>query len=69
MTGAINVLRDNQVYQQVWWSETEQIYRIWYSDLAKRDIVDVDPTWDADYAAWVVEQQQKQDQLGYGGGH
>jgi hypothetical protein len=60
MTGAINVLRGNQIYQQVWWSESEQIYRIWYSDSAKRDIVDVDPTWDADYAAWVIEQQQKQ---------
>lgn len=60
MTGAINVLRGGQIYQQVWWSEAEQLYRIWYSDPAKRDIVDVDPTWDADYAAWVVEQQQKQ---------
>jgi hypothetical protein len=58
MTAAINVLRDHQVWQQVWWSETEQLYRIWYSDAAKREIADFDPTWDNDYANWLAEQQQ-----------
>jgi hypothetical protein len=69
MTSAISVLRGNQVWQQVWWSEPEQIYRIWYSDDARREIVDIDPTWDNDYATWIEQQEQQQDRLGNGGGH
>jgi hypothetical protein len=54
MTAVLNVLRDNQLWQQVWWSEPEQIYRIWYSDAAKAEMREFDPTWDIEYAAWLA---------------
>lgn len=61
MTAALNVLRGNQVWQQVWWSEPEQMYRVWYSDAAKAEIQDFDPTWDGDYAAWLASRPPESD--------
>lgn len=69
MTAVLNVVRDNQLWQQVWWSEPEQIYRIWYSNAARATLQDIDPTWDDDYAAWLASRPPAPDtevtQTGY----